>query len=120
MNTGDYYGKERGCLASSLLFIPSLVAFSFEMLARSTQPHSTSSLPHPTQDLFENREAFTGYDGKGIWAFIHEKICFPEENFNSKLGTEEGALWQRDFNRYSSTQVNRAPPPPSSSPSASP
>lgn len=50
-------------------------------------------------DVFENREQYTGYDGSKIWRFVHEKICFPKENFNNKLGSTEGAVWQRDFNR---------------------
>ena len=50
-------------------------------------------------DLFENREAFTGYDGRKIWTFVHEKICFDESGFSSALGSTEGEVWQRDFNR---------------------
>jgi len=50
-------------------------------------------------DVYENREQFTGYDGSRIWSFIHEKICFPESNFESALGSTEGEVWQRDFNR---------------------
>lgn len=50
-------------------------------------------------DLWHVPEQFTGYDGSEIWRFIHQKICFPKENYSQKLGTEEGAVWQRDFNR---------------------
>ncbi len=50
-------------------------------------------------DIYENREQFTGYDGSKIWRFIHDKICFPNSAFSNKLGSKEGVLWQRDFNR---------------------
>eukprot|EP00747_Dinoflagellata_sp_TGD_P095003 gnl/TRDRNA2_/TRDRNA2_166312_c2_seq1.p1 gnl/TRDRNA2_/TRDRNA2_166312_c2~~gnl/TRDRNA2_/TRDRNA2_166312_c2_seq1.p1 ORF type:complete len:311 (-),score=44.70 gnl/TRDRNA2_/TRDRNA2_166312_c2_seq1:102-1034(-) len=44
-------------------------------------------------DLRDNPEGNTGYDGKRIWRFIHQKICFRRDLQNTDAG------WKRDFNR---------------------
>ena len=35
-------------------------------------------------DVFENREAYTAYDGGMIWSFIHNKICFRDPGVTSR------------------------------------
>ena len=54
-------------------------------------------------DVFENREAYTAYDGGMIWSFIHNKICFRDPGVTSRAVDGEAwtpkAKWQRDFNR---------------------
>lgn len=44
-------------------------------------------------DLIEEKERWTEYDGRNVWKFIHERICFQVE-----INDPENA-WKRDFNR---------------------
>lgn len=44
-------------------------------------------------DLREQKERNTGYDGRRVWRFIHQKICFQRD----LEALEHG--WKRDFNR---------------------
>ncbi|EKX38461.1 hypothetical protein GUITHDRAFT_115427 [Guillardia theta CCMP2712] len=44
-------------------------------------------------DIYEEGERYTGYDGKRVWDFIHDRICFQVE-----VDDPENA-WKRDFNR---------------------
>mmetsp|Transcript_33823 Transcript_33823/g.68545 ORF Transcript_33823/g.68545 Transcript_33823/m.68545 type:complete len:250 (+) Transcript_33823:2-751(+) len=44
-------------------------------------------------DLVQEPERYTEYDGKRVWDFIHQKICFQYEI------EQEGFEWKQDFNR---------------------
>lgn len=44
-------------------------------------------------DLAENAEKNTGYNGSGVWRFVHQKICFQDD-----LDLPQNS-WKRDFNR---------------------
>jgi hypothetical protein len=63
--------------------------FALDCWARKDMPSDFTEY----YDLRVATERNTGYDGRRIWRFIHQKICFQE---NLEL-LESG--WKRDFNR---------------------
>lgn len=63
--------------------------FELDSYGRWDQPSDFSEY----YDLRVQKEQNTGYDGRRVWRFIHQKISFQRE-------VEEGANgWKRDFNR---------------------
>ena len=49
----------------------------------------------PTEDYFDAQtfsESYTGYDGKEVWAYIHNRICF--EGYSQR-----DDHWKADFNK---------------------
>ena len=63
--------------------------FELDSYGRWDQPSDFSEY----YDLREQKEANTGYDGRRVWRFIHQKICFQREVEDDANG------WKRDFNR---------------------
>lgn len=43
-------------------------------------------------DAYEFEESYTGYDGKEVWNFIHQRICFSEYEYDDDH-------WKADFNK---------------------
>lgn len=49
----------------------------------------------PTEDYYDISafpEGYTGYDGREVWNFIHNRICFQDYKY-------EGDHWKADFNK---------------------
>ena len=63
--------------------------FSLDCWARKDMPSDFTEY----YDLRTAAERNTGYNGRKIWRFIHQKICF------QKALAEPGSGWKRDFNR---------------------
>jgi hypothetical protein len=52
----------------------------------------------PTEDYYDTSqfpEEYTGYDGSLVWKFIHERICFPQQQQVSSSNND----WRQDFNK---------------------
>jgi len=48
----------------------------------------------PTDDYYDiqdYQEGYTGYDGRDVWTYIHQRICFPEDYSSN--------TWKGDFNK---------------------
>lgn len=71
--------------------------------------------PHPGDftdyyDVSHTKEKYTGYDGKNVWKFIHEKICFQVSHLLSPLSHAskqclERALWVHWSLQHCTTKV---------------
>jgi hypothetical protein len=56
----------------------------------------------PTEDYYDTSqfpEEYTGYDGSLVWKFIHERICFPQQQLKEQEGMSSHNDWRQDFNK---------------------
>ena len=69
--------------------------FELDGWARWDQPSDFAEY----YDLRLNPEGNTGYDGSRVWRFIHNKICFQEDDVDHGQLDDDANGWRRDFNR---------------------